>query len=90
LREQSNKHWFSDAFASLARERASRCTLISTVQILRSERREARVFYLKFGFNELADDRRHLYLPVKVIKKQLGLSKSIVQLFSAQSSKLIH
>lgn len=32
----------------------------------------ARNFYLKFGFSELLDDRRHLYLTVKVIRK-LGL-----------------
>lgn len=29
----------------------------------------ARSFYLKFGFNELTDDRLHLYLPMKVIEK---------------------
>jgi len=29
----------------------------------------ARSFYLKFGFNELTDDRLHLYLPLKVIEK---------------------
>ena len=29
-------------------------------------------FYLKYGFNELTDDRLHLYLPMKVIEK-LGL-----------------
>lgn len=33
----------------------------------------ARNFYLKFGFSELLDDRRHLYLTVKVIRK-LGLT----------------
>lgn len=30
---------------------------------------EARDFYLKYGFTSLADDRRHLYLPIKTIKK---------------------
>jgi predicted GNAT family N-acyltransferase len=29
----------------------------------------ARSFYLKFGFNELTDDRLHLYLPMKVIER---------------------
>ena|SRR5205809_961580 len=29
----------------------------------------ARKFYLKYGFNELRDDRLHLYLPMKVIKQ---------------------
>ena len=29
----------------------------------------ARSFYLKYGFNELTDDRLHLYLPMKVIEK---------------------
>lgn len=29
----------------------------------------AREFYLKYGFKELLDDRRHLYLPIKVIRK---------------------
>ena len=32
----------------------------------------ARNFYLKYGFNELTDDRLHLYLPLKTIEK-LGL-----------------
>jgi predicted GNAT family N-acyltransferase len=32
----------------------------------------AKSFYLKYGFNELMDDRLHLYLPMKVIEK-LGL-----------------
>ena len=32
----------------------------------------AKSFYLQYGFNELADDRLHLYLPIKVIEK-LGL-----------------
>ena len=32
----------------------------------------ARNFYLKYGFNELIDDRLHLYLPMKTIAK-LGL-----------------
>ena len=32
----------------------------------------ARSFYLKYGFNELADDRLHLYLPLKAIQR-LGL-----------------
>lgn len=32
----------------------------------------ARSFYLKYGFSELADDRLHLYLPMKVTRK-LGL-----------------
>jgi predicted GNAT family N-acyltransferase len=32
----------------------------------------ARNFYLKYGFNELIDDRLHLYLPMKTIGK-LGL-----------------
>ena len=29
----------------------------------------AKRFYLKYGFNELADDQLHLYLPMKVIEK---------------------
>ena len=29
----------------------------------------ARDFYLKYGFNELTDDRLHLYLPMKAIEK---------------------
>jgi GNAT superfamily N-acetyltransferase len=29
----------------------------------------ARHFYLKYGFNELVDDRLHLYLPIKTIEK---------------------
>jgi predicted GNAT family N-acyltransferase len=29
----------------------------------------ARSFYLKYGFNELTDDRLHLYLPMKVIER---------------------
>ena len=29
----------------------------------------AREFYLKFGFTELLDDRRHLYLTIKKIRK---------------------
>lgn len=33
---------------------------------------QAKSFYLRYGFSELADDRLHLYLPTKVIK-QLGL-----------------
>jgi len=32
----------------------------------------ARSFYLRYGFQELIDDRLHLYLPMKVIEK-LGL-----------------
>lgn len=34
----------------------------------------AKGFYLKYGFVELVDDRRHLYLPMKVIR-QLDLNK---------------
>ncbi len=30
---------------------------------------QAREFYLKYGFTELHDDRFHLYLPIKMIKK---------------------
>ena len=33
---------------------------------------EARAFYLKYGFISLMDDLRHLYLPIKTIKKLLG------------------
>ncbi len=33
---------------------------------------EARGFYRKFGFVSLEDDRRHLYLPIQVVRK-LGL-----------------
>lgn len=33
---------------------------------------EARGFYRKFGFVSLVDDRRHLYLPIQVVRK-LGL-----------------
>lgn len=29
----------------------------------------ARNFYLKYGFTELTDDRRHLYLPMKTIQR---------------------
>jgi GNAT superfamily N-acetyltransferase len=29
----------------------------------------ARKFYLKYGFNELRDDRLHLFLPMKVIRQ---------------------
>ena len=29
----------------------------------------AKKFYFKYGFNELKDDRLHLYLPVKVIRQ---------------------
>jgi predicted GNAT family N-acyltransferase len=29
----------------------------------------AKNFYLKYGFDELADDRLHLYLPIKAIKQ---------------------
>ena len=29
----------------------------------------ARSFYLKYGFNELTDDRLHLYLPMKTIER---------------------
>ncbi|HZP82904.1 MAG TPA: GNAT family N-acetyltransferase [Chthonomonadaceae bacterium] len=29
----------------------------------------ARKFYLKYGFTELADDRMHLFLPMKLIRK---------------------
>lgn len=29
----------------------------------------AKSFYLKYGFNELADDHLHLYLPMKTIEK---------------------
>jgi GNAT superfamily N-acetyltransferase len=32
----------------------------------------ARAFYLKYGFSQLLDDRLHLYLPMRVIRK-LGL-----------------
>lgn len=32
----------------------------------------ARSFYVRYGFNELIDDRLHLYLPIKMIEK-LGL-----------------
>jgi len=32
----------------------------------------ARSFYLKYGFNELTDDRFHLYLPMRAIER-LGL-----------------
>jgi predicted GNAT family N-acyltransferase len=32
----------------------------------------ARTFYVRYGFNELIDDRLHLYLPMKAIEK-LGL-----------------
>jgi hypothetical protein len=35
---------------------------------------KAKRFYLKYGFKELADDRLHLYLPMKAIK-QLDLFK---------------
>jgi GNAT superfamily N-acetyltransferase len=31
--------------------------------------REAKSFYLKYGFNELSDDHLHLYLPMKLIKQ---------------------
>jgi len=30
---------------------------------------QARTFYLRYGFKELADDHFHLYLPMKVISK---------------------
>ena len=30
---------------------------------------EARQFYLKYGFTSLADDLRHLYLPMKTVRK---------------------
>jgi predicted N-acetyltransferase YhbS len=30
---------------------------------------QARDFYLKFDFRELTDDRMHLYLPIKFIRK---------------------
>lgn len=30
---------------------------------------QAKRFYLKYGFRELADDRLHLYLPMKVIRQ---------------------
>ena len=30
---------------------------------------DARRFYLKFGFTALADDPKHLYLPMHVIRK---------------------
>ena len=30
---------------------------------------EARQFYLKYGFTSLADDPRHLYLPMKTVRK---------------------
>lgn len=33
----------------------------------------AKNFYLKFGFAELADDKYHLYLPVRNIRKLLDL-----------------
>lgn len=32
---------------------------------------EARGFYLRYGFTSLIDDPRHLYLPIKTIKKLL-------------------
>ena len=32
---------------------------------------EARAFYLKYGFISLMDDQRHLYLPIKTIKRVL-------------------
>jgi predicted GNAT family N-acyltransferase len=31
--------------------------------------KSARNFYLKYGFNELTDDRLHLYLPLKAIER---------------------
>jgi hypothetical protein len=34
---------------------------------------EAKGFYLKYGFVELADDKLHLYLPMKVIEQLLHL-----------------
>jgi GNAT superfamily N-acetyltransferase len=33
---------------------------------------EARGFYLKYGFTALADDERHLYLPMKAVRKLFG------------------
>lgn len=32
----------------------------------------ARAFYVKYGFRELKDDRRHLYLPMRTIAKLFG------------------
>jgi GNAT superfamily N-acetyltransferase len=32
----------------------------------------ARAFYLKYGFQELMDDRRHLYLSMKTVEKLFG------------------
>jgi ribosomal protein S18 acetylase RimI-like enzyme len=31
--------------------------------------RQAKTFYLKYGFNELTDDHLHLYLPLKIIEQ---------------------
>lgn len=32
----------------------------------------ARAFYVKYGFQELRDDRRHLYLPIKTVARLFG------------------
>jgi GNAT superfamily N-acetyltransferase len=34
----------------------------------------AHAFYLKYGFRELRDDRRHLYLPMKMVRKLFAIS----------------
>jgi GNAT superfamily N-acetyltransferase len=32
---------------------------------------QARAFYLKYGFTALSDDQKHLYLPIRTVKKLL-------------------
>lgn len=45
---------------------------IHSVEV-RAKDDDARNFYLRYGFTELTDDRLHLYLPVRAIRK-LGLA----------------
>ena len=49
-------------------QRAARIVGIYAV-VVEARDESARSFYLKYGFNELTDDRLHLYLPIKVIEK---------------------
>lgn len=52
-------------------QRASRIVGIYAV-VVNAFDESARNFYMKYGFEELIDDRLHLYLPMKTIE-QLGL-----------------
>lgn len=62
-------HLLIDAMARI--HRADRDLAIHAVVVVAVDD-SAKRFYLKFGFTELRDDPRHLFIPMKIVRK-LGL-----------------